>query len=51
MSFETFFRRLKVNVTLEGLINWLIRAISPIFMHGFKNGFAQVFFLRSRCAI
>ena len=51
MSFETFLGRLKVKVTLEGHINELFWAITPAFMHGFQNCFAQVFSLKSKSAI
>ena len=48
--------RLKVKVTLEGQrIKWsyieLAGAITSTFMHGFKNNFAQVFFLLSPLAV
>ena len=43
--------RLKVKVTLEGHINVLFWAITPSYMHGFQNNFAQVFSLKSRYAI
>ena len=43
--------RLKVKVTLEGQINELFRAITPTYVHGFQNYFAQVFPLKSRGAI
>ena len=43
--------RLKVKVTLEGHINELFGAITPTYMHGFQNNFAQVFSLKSRIAI
>ena len=33
MTFETFLGRLKVKVTLEGHINELFWAITPIYMH------------------
>ena len=45
------FGRLKVKVTLEGHINELFWAITPTYMHGFQNNFAQVFSLKSRSAI
>ena len=51
MSFETFFCRLKVKVTLVGHINEIFLAITPTYMHGFQNSFAQVFSLKSRSAI
>ena len=51
MSFETFLDRLKGKVTLEGHINELFWAITPTYMHGFQNNFAQVFSLKSRSAI
>ena len=43
--------RLKVKVTLEGHISELLWAITPIYMHGFQNNFAQVFSLKSRITI
>ena len=46
-----FLGRLKVKVTLEGHINELCWAITPTYMHGFQNSFAQVFSLKSRSAI
>ena len=46
-----FLGRLKVKVTLEGHINELLWAITPIYMQGFQNNFAQVFSLKSRIAI
>ena len=46
MSFEALLGRLKVKVTLEGHINELFWAITPIYMHGFQNDFAQVFSLK-----
>ena len=46
-----FLGRLKVKVTLEGHINELFWAITPTYMHGFQINFAQVFSLKSRCAI
>ena len=46
-----FLGRLKVKVTLEGHINELSWAVTPIYMHGFQNNFAQVFSLKSRSAI
>ena len=49
MPFETLFLdRLKVKVTHEGHIKYIVRAILSTFMHGCQNNFAQVFFLRSR---
>ena len=51
MPVETFLGTLKVKVTLEGHINELFCAITPIFMHGFQNNFAQVFFWKSRSSI
>ena len=51
MPFETFLGRLKVKVTLEGHINELFWAITPIFMHEFQNNSAQVFSLKSRSSI
>ena len=51
MSFEIFLGRWKVKVTLEGHINELFWAITPTYMHGFQNNFAQAFFLKSRGAI
>ena len=48
---KPFLGRLKVKVTLEGHINELFWAITPTYMHGFKNNFAQVFSLKSRSAI
>ena len=55
MPFETYLGRLKVKVkvTLEGHINELFWAITPIYiyMHEFQNKFTQVFSLRSRSAI
>ena len=52
MLFETFvLGRLKVKVTLEGHINELFWAITPLYMHEFQNNFAQVFSLKSRSAI
>ena len=51
---KQFLGRLKGSVTLECHINYLFRAVTPIFMifmHGFKNTFAQVFSLRSSSAI
>ena len=51
MPFETFLGRLKVKITLEGHINELLWAITPTYMHGFQNSFAQVFSLKSRIAI
>ena len=51
MPFETFLGRLKVKVTLEGHINELSWNITPTYMHGFQNNFAQVFSLKSRIAI
>ena len=40
---KQFLGRLKVKVTtLEGQINELFRAITPTYMHGFQNNFAQV---------
>ena len=41
MPFETFLGRLKVKVTLEGHINELFWAITPIYMYGFQNNFTQ----------
>ena len=49
MPFETFLGRLKV--TLEGHINEFFWAITPTYMHGFQNNFAQMFSLKSRSAI
>ena len=46
-----FLGRLKVKVTLDGHINELFWAITPTYMHGFQNNFAQVFSLKSRSAI
>ena len=46
-----FLGRLKVKVTLEGHINELFWAITPTYMNGFQNNFAQVFPLKSRSAI
>ena len=46
-----FLGRLKVKVTLEGHINELFWAITPINMHGFQNSFAKVFSLKSRSDI
>ena len=46
-----FLGRLKVKVTLEGHINKLFWTITPTYMHGFQNNFAQVFSLKSRIAI
>ena len=49
-----FLGRLKVKVTLEGDINELFlghNSITPTYMHGFQNNFAQVFSLKSRIAI
>ena len=46
-----FLGRLKVKVTLEGHINELLWAITPTYMHGFQNNFAQVFSLKSKIAI
>ena len=46
-----YLGRLKVKVTLEGHINELFWAITPIYMHEFQNNFAQVFSLKSRSAI
>ena len=37
MPFETFLGRLKVKVTLEGHMNELFWAITPIYMHEFQN--------------
>ena len=51
MPFETFLGRLNVKVTLEGHINELFWAITPIYMHGFQNNFAQVFFLKNQSII
>ena len=51
MPFETFLGRLKVKVTLKGYINQFVRAITPTFMHGFQNNFAQLVSLRRRSAI
>ena len=51
MPFETFLGRLKVKVKLEDQINELFWAITPTYMHGFQNNFAQVFSLRSISAI
>ena len=51
MPSETSLGRLKVKVTLEGHINELLWAITPTYMHGFQNNFAQVFSLKSRIAI
>ena len=51
MPFETFLDRLKVKVTLEGHINEIFWAITPTYMHGFQNSFAQVLPLRKRSAI
>ena len=48
---EIFLSRLNVKVTLEGHINELFWAITPIYMHGFQNNFAQVFSLNSQSAI
>ena len=39
MPFETFLR------LFEGYKTSLVRAISPRFMHGFQNNFAQMFSL------
>ena len=39
MPFDTFLGRLKVKATLEG-------HITPTFILGFQNNFAQVFSLR-----
>ena len=45
-----FLGRLNVKVTLEGHINELFWAITPIHMHGFQNNFAQVVLLEeSKC--
>ena len=46
-----FLDRLKVKVTFEGHINKLFWAITPTYMHGFQNNFAQVFSLKRRSAI
>ena len=46
-----FLGRLKVKVTLEGHINELFWAITPIYMHEFQINFAQVFSLKSRSII
>ena len=43
MPFETFLGRLKVKVTFEGHINWLVRAITPTFMHEFQNKLVVLF--------
>ena len=43
--------RLKVKVTHEGHTNYFARAITPTFMYGFQNNFAQVFPLKSSNAI
>ena len=51
MPFETFLGRLKVKVTLEGHINELFWAITPTYMHEFRNNFVHVFSLKSRSAI
>ena len=52
MQFVTFLLgRFKVKVTLEGHINELFWTITPTYMHGFQNNFAQVFYLKSRIAI
>ena len=51
MPSETFLGRLNVKVTHEGHINELFWAITPTYMHGFQNNFAQVFFLKSRSTI
>ena len=51
MPFEIFLGRLKVKVTLEGHINVLLLALTPTYMQGFQNNFAQVFSLKSRIAI
>ena len=51
MSFEIFLGRWKVKVTLEGHINELFWAITPSYMRGFQNDFAQVFSLKSISAI
>ena len=48
---KLFLGRLKVKVTLEGHINEHFWAITPTYMHGFQNDFAQVFSLKSRIAI
>ena len=50
MPFEIFLSRLKVKVILEDHINELFWAITPTYMHGFQNNFAQVFSLKSRIA-
>ena len=42
MPFETFLGRLKVKVTFEGYINWLVRAITPTFTHVFQNNLTQI---------
>ena len=46
-----FLDRLKVKVTLDGHINELFWAITPTYMHGFQNNFAQVFSWRSSSVI
>ena len=51
MPFNTFLGWLKVKVILEGHINELFWALTPTYMHGFQNKFAQVFSLKSRSAI
>ena len=51
MLFKTFLGRLKVKVTLEGHINEHFWSITPTYMHGFQNNFAQLFSLKSRIAI
>ena len=51
MLFETFLVRLKVKVTLESHINELFLGLTPTYMHGFQNNFAQVFSLKSKIAI
>ena len=52
MPFETFFLgRLNVKDTLEGHINDLFWATTPIYVHGFQNNFAQVFSVKSQSAI
>ena len=46
-----FLCRLKVKVTLKCHINELLWVITPTYIHGFQNNFAQVFSLKSRIAI
>ena len=46
-----FLGRFKIKVPLEGHINEHFWAITPTYMHGFQNNFAQMFSLKSRIAI